>query len=123
MKEYTTPPCESCGSHDVLEEVMEKTIIENTKQHNDILNSLDKAVMNIRWMNLIGKWVLATMLGYFVGIAYYIFSDKVTHEDIASIKKDVSEGEKLHYKNENHISEINAKLGIIKEILKHQDEK
>ncbi len=110
----TEPPCISCMAHDELEKRMGVSDKLNSTQHNEILNSVDIIIGNIKWMNIIGKWVLATMLGYFVGIAIFIFNnDYATHNDIDKIEKTIKDGEILHYQNEKTISSIETKLDIL----------
>ena len=117
MDDVTTPPCESCNAHNRLEAKMNGMQEQNNKEHGEILKSLDMAIGNIRWMNIIGKWLLATMLGYFVAIGYYITTN-ATKGDIDKLHEEVTNGERLHYKNENHISEMNAKLNMITDYIK-----
>ena len=123
MKEdYTHPPCNSCHAHDDLEDKFIDMKDNNRNEHSEILTQLDKTISNIQWMNVIGKWILATMLGYFVAIGYYIFTrDHVSSKDIQGLTSEVKNGEKLHYENENQISVINGKLDIL--INKHEKDK
>jgi len=118
-KNVTEPPCESCLAHDGLENKMNSMQKQNNNEHNEILQKLDRAVGNIRWMNIIGKWLLATMLGYFIAVGYYIATG-ATKKDIVELQVHVENGEKLHYKNENQISSMNAKLELIKDYLKNK---
>ena len=118
-EEVTTPPCLACNAHDQLEDRMKKSDKLNTEQHREILKGLDRATGNIHWQNVIGKWVLATVIGYLVGMIYYVVAHHIDSEDIAKITKSITQGEKLHYENENQISNINGKLDIvIKEVTK-----
>ncbi len=110
----TEPPCLSCMAHDELEKRMGKSDKLNSTQHNDILNNVDTIIGNIKWMNLIGKWILATMLGYFVAIAVFIMNcDYATPEDIDKIETRMREGEILHYQNEKVIENIVTRLEIL----------
>ena len=118
MDKTTEPPCSACNAHDKLEYDMENMNKKNTQQHNDILNALDVMASNIKWMNLIGKFILATFITYMLAIGYRIyFFDFVTHKEISKIEKDVDDGEKLHYKNENTINNIEGKIDIMLDML------
>ncbi len=109
-----TPLCDACVVHKVLKDKVYKNMKNNTQEHNDILNSIDVIIGNIRWMNIIGKWVLATMLGYFVGIAVFIMTcDYATPKDIEKIETRMKEGEILHYQNEKVIENIVTRLEIL----------
>jgi len=110
----TTDPCSQCKAHDQLKEDFENTNRLNSNQHNDILSSIDLMAGNINWMNIIGKWVLAAMLSYFIGIAAFLFTcEYATPDDITKIEKTIKEGEILHYKNELVIGSIETKLDIL----------
>ena len=116
-KNVTEPPCESCLAHDGLENKMNSMQKQNNTEHVEILQKLDRAVGNIRWMNIIGKWLLATMLSYFIAVGYYIATG-ATKKDIVDLQVHVENGEKLHYKNENHITKIDTKLDMIVNYIK-----
>ena len=120
MNEITHPPCASCNAHDELERHMKSSQDQNKQEHNEILSKLEASITNVRWMKTIGAWILTTMLGYYIVIGYYIFTtDHVTSSEIINLTNEVKHGEKLHYENENQISNINGKLDfVIKEITK-----
>lgn len=114
QSEFTSPPCHSCNQHDELEDTFINMKKDNYKQHSEILVNLDEAVANIKWMNVIGKWVLTTMLGYFVAIGYYILTSNFpTRAEVKLVKSRIDAGEKQHYTNENNIVSINAKLDFV----------
>ncbi len=113
-EDVTKPPCQACRAHEGLEELVTEATNKKLKEHHDRLTSLDKAVANIRWMNLIGKFMLTTMLGYFIAIGYYVFTiDNVKSNVIDAVNSNIKKGEKLHYKNERDIAKIDGKLEII----------
>jgi len=124
LEDYTHPPCSSCGAHDELEESMKRSEKQNATQHNEILMKLDKAIINITWIRIIGKWALATMIGYYAAVGYHIFSrDYASKEDVYEIKEIIDEGEVLHYQNEKEIAGMNAKLEILVEHARKVDNK
>jgi len=119
MKETSEFPCLECNAHENLKEDFRMSNKLNSDQHNSILVSIDKVAGNIKWMRAIGSWVLATMLGYYIIIGYYIFSnDYANMEDIRVVQMEIKEGEILHYSNENNIAGINAKLEILVDHIK-----
>ena len=116
MDEFTTPPCQSCDAHNHLENKMEDMIKNNKTEHDHILRALDGAVTNIQWMSSIGKWILVTILGYFIVLGIYIINGTATeNKRIDEIHEKVAEGEILHYRNENTIATIKAAVEYIKE--------
>ena len=119
MKEYTTPPCEVCGGHDKLEREMNIATKMNAKKHENIMHSLDKLAGDVQWMKILSRWLLTTMIGYFIALGVYIFSwDFATQDDLSDIRKDVKEGEALHYRNERMIHDILGKVNIlVKEVV------
>jgi len=115
----TSAPCESCKAHDELERTLDGLNKINTEQHGAIVDNLGKLSGDVHWMNLIGKAILGGMVTYFIAIGYYIFTqDNVTHGNITVLVKQLHDGEKLHYENENKISTIDGKLDIILDNMK-----
>ena len=127
-EDYTSPSCYSCASHGDLESKVEGAIekgdeaIErfnmshekNTKEHNVILSRIDKLVGDVNWIKVIGKWILVVMFGYFVAIGIHIFTGNwASKKDLNTIKKDIKNGEILHYQNEKGIESINSKMEIL----------
>ena len=127
-KDFTHPSCQACHAHDGLEEKVTQAIKDgdkaiersdnnmkkNSEEHTDILTSIDVIITNINWMNVIGKWVLAVMLMYFVSIGIYIFSnDFAKKRDVDMLNDLIQEGEVLHYRNESVISSMETKLDMI----------
>ena len=120
MKEYTSPPCEACGSHEALQANMDDLTRDNTSQHRNIGKRLDEAMGDIHWIKGISKAILVTMLMYLLSVGYYIFTiDTVKHNEVSKIKQDIKEGETLHYKNERSLHNIEGQLKIlINEVVK-----
>lgn len=114
----TFPPCDACNAHSQLQKHIDEMDKLNIKQHSQLIEILDKAISDIKWMGIIGKWILASLLGYFVAIGYFIFTqDVVTSSDLKSLTKEVRKGETLHYKNVNNIRGMNAEIKILKNIV------
>ena len=112
--DITHPPCISCNAHDDLEAKFYKMKAANKDEHTAILTSVDRVVSNIKWMNLIGKWILSVLLGYFVAIGYHILSsDAISSDEATIIRKNIRAGEVLHYQNEKNIGRINGQLSTI----------
>ena len=94
MPAPTYPPCTACDAHEKLEDDMKEYKDRNTFEHSAIMSSLENLGSDVRWMSLIGKWILGSLLGYFIALGYYILSnDYATHEDVdkavTEIKKDI----------------------------------
>jgi len=112
--EHTTPPCLACSSHDELERTIKRSEKTKATQHNEILIKLDRTIGDMRWMKIIGNWVLVTMLGYFIAIGIFLFTnDYATNDDVTEIKKNLDKGEILHYQNENDIAGMKSKIDFI----------
>ena len=112
--EATYPPCESCNGHDEIEKDLNLMKQSNKEEHEGILDKVDILIGDVKWMNIIGKWVLLAMLTYFVSIALYIFTQHpVTQVEVHNLEHAMHEGEKLHYDNERNIARNNAKLDLI----------
>ena len=120
MQENNTfPPCKQCDAHEGLEQEVHNLKQKNTDEHQEILKALDAATMNIKWMTVIGRWILASLLGYFVGLAYYILSfDFPDNEVIAQMQHNIDKGDRLHYSNEIDIAIIKSKLEEIHQFQK-----
>jgi len=119
MKEISEFPCNQCEAHQQLKEEFETSNTLNSNQHNSILISIDRMSGNIRWMKNIGGWVLVTMLGYYIVIGYYIFSnDYATNTEVDLVKKRIGEGEAQHFSNERFIHSMNGKLEILVDNIK-----
>ena len=117
-KKFTTPPCEGCGAHKKIEDSMNELAEKNELEHSEIMQKLDMAVANIHWMSVIGKWILGSMLGYFIALGIFIFDGTATENNrIDSVVERVSYGESQHKMNEGNIKEIKGSLEIIKELL------
>ncbi len=114
MPDPTYPPCESCLAHGDLEKDMSKLKQKNSDEHNAIIRKLEESVANIRWMNIIGRWILASLFGYFVILGYYILShDYLDYKDKIELSKQIKAGEEQHYENEKNIAIIKQ---MVKEI-------
>lgn len=103
---------------DKYEELEHRTRLmeeKNTKEHGRIIKELESAVANIKWMNLIGKWVLTVMLGYYIIVGYYIFSqDTVTHKELKEVVV-------IGHKNTEIINSLEGKFSILIDILKRKE--
>ena len=89
-----------------------------------ILDKVDILIGDVKWMNIIGKWVLLAMLTYFVSIALYICTHHpVTQVEVHNLEEAMNAGEILHYENEKNIARNNAKLDFIVEYVQHEKEK
>lgn len=105
-----------------LERHEEKANYQNAKEHNDILASMEKVITNMNWIKTIGNFILVTMLGYFVGIGYYIITAKyATKEEMTQVMQKIQAGEDLHFENERIINRIDGKLEILIEHTKLKD--
>jgi len=72
-------------------------------------------------MNVIGKWVLGTMVGYFAWFGYYILTfDHVTQREAEVLSSRVRENERIHRKNEENIAEIKATTSTILDFVRHR---
>ena len=110
--------CRGCGRHQVIEDNMNLLGEQNEQEHSEIMQKLDMAVANIHWMSIIGKWILGTMVGYFIALAIFIFNGTATENHrIDAVTERVSYGESQHKMNEGNIKEIKGSLEIIKDIL------
>ncbi len=120
-KETTYPPCESCNAHGGLENIVKTMDKKHDEQHDDIvkamssmMKTMEKTATDMKWMNLIGKFILTTMLGYFVATGYWIFTNGyASKEDLEKLEKTVKRGEELHYMNEHNIAEMSGKIDFI----------
>ena len=114
MTEYTTPPCENCNGHAALEKEVAVATVKNTKEHGDILTKLDKMAGDVKWMTIIGKWVLGTFVGYMIFIGYSIFTwDYATKKELKTVEDAVKEGDDNHNHNERAIAEILGKVDVL----------
>lgn len=119
---FTSPNCKSCDEHDSLNEKVDSMEEKNTKEHSEILKGLENAAINIKWMNIIGRWILVSMLGYFIALGYFIFMNEwVEKEDIRTMDRIIQQGEVLHYFNERNIADLKTDIEILK--IKHKDDK
>ncbi len=118
-KKLTYPPCVECTAHKVLEDKLKHCKDLNKSEHTSIFEKINEVHTDIMWMNTIGKWVLGTMLGYYIIIGVYILTqDNVTHSEIRELKLEVKDGEKQHYGNENDIASMKATLKSMEEVVK-----
>ena len=114
MNDNTEPPCKACDAHDELENELFNIKEDNSKEHGDILTNIEVMAANINWMNVIGKWILVTLLAYFVALGYFVFSnDWVQQDQLNVVIKSIKEGEVLHYANEKTITKMDAKVSVI----------
>ena len=112
----TVPPCEACNAHDSLEEKVDRSIKKNDEDHFSIMNRLDSSLMDLKWMKIISKTILGTILGYFITLGYFIFSnDWATSADLKELKQCIEKGDELHYRNEGRLYKLEEKVKIIKE--------
>ncbi len=119
MHNNTEPPCKACHAHDTLEEKVDKNMNNNTKEHADILDILDRLAGDVHWMKIIGKWLLGTILTYFIALGIFIFTnDHATHSDLEKIEEQIEEGEDLHWGNERSIKRIEGQLDYLVDHMK-----
>ena len=111
---FTSPPCRSCMAHNTLETETRKLSKENTAQHRDLWERLDKVVIDISWIKSISKAILLTMFTYLLSIGYYIFTlDNVSQHEFDKINAEVHEVKKLRDKDEKTLNKMNGKLEIL----------
>jgi len=109
------PSCLACKAHEDLEGKMSEMVDKNTHEHGALNTNMDKLAGDVHWMNLIGKWVLGTMLGYYIMIGYYILNqDSVAHYELKEITKSVRNVEIQNLHNKNNIENIRMNLESIK---------
>ncbi len=127
-KENTHSSNKFCEDHDRLDKKVTQAIKEgniaikrseanikgNNKEHSEILANIEIIMTNINWMNVIGKWILLSLFGYFIVIGYFIFSnDWVEQKEFNAVENLIRKGETLHYQNERSIEGIETKIDIL----------
>ena len=110
----TEPPCLACVGHEELEKDFTKMKDSNRKEHTSIIEKVDRLIGDVKWIKVIGSWILIAMLSYFVAIAVYLFNiHPVTQIEVHNLEKAVKEGETKHFENELIIEHINTKLDVL----------
>ena len=119
---YTYPPCERCEAHEGLSDELKKVIENNRKEHGRIEETLNGLSTDIKWVVLIGKWMLGVLVGYMLMIAVKIYTaDTVKHKEIHQIESRIKNIETNRAQDERKIDTIIGQLQIIVRRLYHSD--
>lgn len=106
-KDVTYPPCAECHAHSELVEKMNKFSEESDDRHKELTHSVTQLSDDVRWVVLIGKWMLGALVGYMILVGVKLYTtDFVGH-------KELEEVERAAKTNEKNIDTILGKLEII----------
>ena len=107
--------CEKCRAHEKMENRVNLLRDKNLTEHKHILSYLDTMSADIKWMNIIGKWVLATMFGYYIVIGLYVLNnDFIDKRDLSKIEKNIGDTKKMYYEENKDIAIIKSSLDSVK---------
>ena len=67
------PPCNECHAHKTIEKKLDELEREYKTIHVEIVSNFTSMGKDIKWVILIGKWLIGVLGAYMVFTNYYIF--------------------------------------------------
>ena len=102
-----------------LEKIVKNNIKKNEEDHAKIMDHLDSAIMDLKWMKIISRAILGSILGYFLTLGYFIFeNDWANKDDIKELQECIDKGTDLHYNNERRLYKLEENILLMQERIK-----